>query len=189
MQLKERTEKLLLKASIALLPLWVGVLAVSITLFLVSEFPFPRYSVSAATLFFGAFFWLSALHFKTLYRFYFASVFLLQTGGLLFLHDAGLGFLPLKALWPFFMIFIAVSFVVSGFIRYRRPKPSFIVPSAGFLVLGFVFLLFSSEIISISFISFALFAFPLVFVPVSISVLYWLVRVRVRIAAGAPDAA
>jgi hypothetical protein len=185
-QHKDQYGKILLKASIALLPLCVGVLAVLITLLLVTDIPFPRFSVSLFSVFFGALFWLAALYFKTLYRFYFSSVFLLQTGCLLLLHDAGLGFLPYKALWPFFMIFIAVSFVVSGYIRYRRGKPSYIVPAAGFLVLGVVFLLFSADIITLSFISCVLFVFPLVCVPLGVTGLYWFVRTR--IAAGAPDA-
>lgn len=178
--MKELLKKIIHKAALTLVPISVGVLTVITTLFMLIEHSFPYFAISSIALGFGLFFWFCALNYKVYFRFYFASFYLLQLGVFLLIHNLGFGLLPLKTLWPCFMIFISLSFLASGFIKYHRPRPVFIVLAIAFLFLGFLFLLFSSDIITLSFISFVLFSVPIFVVPVAVLFLSWLFNERSR---------
>lgn len=58
---------------------------------------------------------------------------------------------PLSWYWPLFMVVLGCSNLVSGWMRYRRPRASYLVPSFAFVVLGLFFSLFSFRILRFSF--------------------------------------
>lgn len=176
--MKENGKKLFLKITFFLFPLVVGLVTISITLLMLFDVPFPVYSVIGCSFVFGTSFWFLALHYKTLYRFYFISTFLIQLAGFLSVHEFGLLPYSYKALWPFFMIFISTSFTISGYARFRSFRPSQLALASPFMMLGVLFLLFSTELIQIPFITFALIAIPLFLIPGLLSFVYWLYKIQ-----------
>lgn len=167
-------KKLFLGLSAVFLPISVGFIAVMITLMMVLNrqvFPIvvPIVSLVSALLL-G---WAGILY-KNRIRFNFAACFLLLTGGLLLFLDLGWVTIPLPGIWPFLMLFVGCSFMFSGYLKKKQLHPSYIVPAIAFSGLGFVFLLFSTEIITVSFVSVVLWWFPLLLLPAGISVLIWL---------------
>lgn len=167
-------KRIFLSLSAIFLPVSVGFIAVMVTLMMVLNrqlFPFivPLISLVSSVLLGWA-----GMQYGNRVRFHFAACFLFLTGSLLLLLDLGWITIPLPGIWPFLMLFVGCSFMYSGYLKKRQLHPSYIVPAIAFTGLGFVFLLFSTEIITVSFISVALWWFPLLLLPTGISVLIWL---------------
>lgn len=59
--------------------------------------------------------------------------------------------LRLGKAWPLAMVTGGTAGIIAGFATWRRPKPSFIVPSLCFILLGAIFSLFSFGLIRQSF--------------------------------------
>jgi len=173
---KGLVSQVLLRLSVVVLPSSIGFLAVVITLMtLLNRHLFymvlPLVSIAC-----GLFLAWSGHYFEDRFRFHFSASFLLLSGFLLLLLDLGLFSIPLPSVWPFLMLFVGLSFMISGMIRYRRAHPMFIVPAFFFFALGFLFLLFSTDIIHVSLVSLALWWLPLLLVPTIVSFLLWLFR-------------
>jgi len=83
--------------------------------------------------------------------------------------------LGLSQLWPVFLILAAVSLVCSCIYRFRRARPNYIVPAVVMVVMGIIFLLFSLDIIKMSFVSFMVIAGPflLFFAGIGVVVFYF----------------
>jgi hypothetical protein len=165
---------MILRFSAILLPLSIGFTVVVITLLLLGNFVVPRFILCGISLVSGSFLWYAGSLLNNRLRFFFASTFLLFTGVLLLIIDLNPTFLPLPVIWPLLMLFIAISFIVSGFFHYRRALAMFIVPAVAFSCLGFIFLLFSTKVIPISLTSVALWWFPLFFLPSLTAFIIWL---------------
>ena len=176
MSSKALFKKLILRFSAILLPLSIGFTVVVVTLLLIGDIQVPRFVLCTISLAVGMLLWYAGSILKNRARFFFASSFLLLTGILLLAIDLNPRFFQMPVVWPLLMLFIAISFIVSGFLRFRKAHALYIVPAVAFSSLGFVFLLFSTNIISISLTSVALWWFPLFLLPSLSAFIIWLFR-------------
>lgn len=171
---KARLKKWIIKFSSLLLPVSVGFIVVSLTLVLLGDLQMPRFVLAVSALIPGAILWYAGMLLKNRARFYFAATFLILTGCLLLVLDVYPYSIPLPVIWPLLMLIIALSFISSGFLRYRKVHAIYIVPAVAFSILGFIFLLFTTKVITVSFISVALWWFPLFFLPAASAFVLWL---------------
>ena len=141
-------------------------------------FYFPRFSISVFSLVCGIVLWYAGILLRDRFRFFFTASLLSLSGLLVLLIDLKCIVLTLRGIWPFFMLFIGISFLVAGSLRFRRLHAVYIVPAVAFTVLGFLFLLFSTSLIHISLESMALWWFPLLILPSVVSFFVWLSRKR-----------
>ncbi len=172
--MKERWINLLLRFSVIFIPLVMGFVVVLTTLFMLGDFRFSPFVGSICALVTGVLFWYLGLLIKNRARFFFSSTFLILTGILLLLLDLNVVHLSVRETWPLLMLFIGSAFTVSGYLHYRKPHALYIVPSLVFSTLGFVFLLFSTDIIGVPLRSVVLWWFPLLFIPSLVSLIVWL---------------
>ncbi len=168
--------RLLLRVSVILLPVSIALVAVAVTLLMLTDVTIPRLSISLIALFSAALLWWAGILIQIRTRFFFASVFLFLTGILFFILDFQLLHVPSRAVWPLEMLFIGCAFVVSGFIQYGRFHVIYMAPAIVFSALGFLFLLFSTEVISVSFASVVLWWFPILLIPSLASLFIWIFR-------------
>lgn len=176
MHKKELLKKLVLWFSTILLPVSVGFIVVVVTILLIGDFTVPYLIFYLVSIISGLILWYAGVLLKTRVRFFLASTFLLLTGILLFVIDLHPLYIPLPVIWPLMMLFIALSFMVSGFFCSRKLQAIYIVPAVAFSALGFIFLLFSTKVITISLTSAALWWFPLFLLPSLFAVIIWLFR-------------
>ena len=176
MSAKDVLKKWILRLSSILLPVSLVVTIVLITLSLLSDFRMPRFSVFPFCFLAGSVLWYTGLHLEKRSRFIFAATFLGLTGLLFAGIDFDLIAIPLPVIWPLLSLFVGISFSVSGYLRYGKPRAGYVVPAVAFAGLGFVFFLFSSDIINLSFIPVFLWWFPLILVPTLVSIIIWLFR-------------
>jgi len=173
---KEVLKKWILRLSVVLLPLSTGFTVVAVTLLMLGDLEMIPFTFSVLVLVSGAILFYAAVLLRNHALFFFAATFLLLTGILLVCIDIDVLFVPLRLIWPLLMLFIAFSFMVAGFFRYRRLHAMYVAPSVAFTVLGFLFLLFSTKVINASLTAIALWWFPLFFAAFLISVTIWLFR-------------
>ncbi|MCQ2598027.1 MAG: hypothetical protein MJ181_09290 [Treponema sp.] len=78
-------------------------------------------------------------------------------------------------LWPVFLFICAISLFLSCIYRFKKIRPNYFVPSMVMVFLGIVFLLFSLDIIKMSFASFVFITGPflLFFGGIAVVVLYF----------------
>lgn len=176
MSTKELLKKLILRLSVVLLPVSTGFTVVAVTLLMLGDLEMIPFTFSVLVLVSGAILLYAAFLLKNHALFFFAATFLLFTGILLVCIDLDILFIPLRLIWPLLMLFIAFSFLVAGFFRYRRLHAMYIAPSVAFTALGLIFLLFTTKIINTSLTAIALWWFPLLFAAFFISVVIWLFR-------------
>jgi hypothetical protein len=94
-------------------------------------------------------------------RFLFWGLFLFSTGLLFLLINSGIIPYTIKQLWPVTGLFCGIALLCSGLYRQKRLGVSYLVPSAVLLLLSLLFLLFSMQIIHMSFRKFAITWWPL----------------------------
>lgn len=169
-------KNVVLHVSVILLPLSIGFMAVGITLILLGNLDIPRFFLSIPSIGSGFLLLYAGFCLKNRMRFLFSSSFLLLTGGLFLFRDLGLLYITTSVIWPLLMLFIGISFSVSGAVYYRKLHPVYIAPAFAFAGLGFVFLLFSTSIIRVSIRSLVLWWLPLLLLPSIISFSIWLFR-------------
>ncbi len=169
-------KKWTLRLSVVFLPLSIGFIAVSVTLMTLMDYRPPRFLLPLASVLSGILLWFAGVQVEKRARFFFAATFLLLTGGMFILLDAGLLSIPFPAIWPFLMPFIGISFIVSGYLRYRRVHVVYMAPAVAFSGLGFLFLLFATDVITVSIGSIVLWWFPVLLLPSIISMVIWLVQ-------------
>ena len=58
--------------------------------------------------------------------------------------------LEMRRAWPIVIVIAGISGMAAGYLAWRRPRPSYLVPSLSFLFLGLVFSLFSFHIVDMS---------------------------------------
>lgn len=63
-------------------------------------------------------------------------------------------------LWPVFLSIAGVSLLLSCAYKFRRPRPNYLVPSMAMIGLSVLFLMFSLNVIKISFVSFIVMVGP-----------------------------
>lgn len=63
-------------------------------------------------------------------------------------------------LWPVFLLIAGISLLLACIYKFRRPRPNYIVPSVIMILLGIVFLLFSLDVIKVSFVTFMVIVGP-----------------------------
>ncbi len=90
--------------------------------------------------------------------------------------------LGIKQLWPLVMVFIGLSIVPAGYFRARKAKALYLIPAAGFVILGAFFLLFSLEVLSLSLRAFMYRLWPFFFIAAGIIVLGMYIGNRIRFA-------
>ena len=178
MSSKDFLKKWLLKISAVLLPLSIGFIVISFTLIMEGDLRLPRFLLSDVALICGGLLLCTGILLRNRIRFFFASCFLLLTGVLLFLIDIGLIITPLSIIWPVLMIFLGVSFIMSGYICHHKVKIAFMVPAIAFILLGCIFFLFTTDVIAVSFSTVVLWIGPIVLLPLGILFLVWLFRKR-----------
>ncbi len=78
-------------------------------------------------------------------------------------------------LWPCYIFFASIALFLSCIYKFKKLRPHYIVPSVVMVVLGVVFLLFSLDIIKMSFASFMVVTGPFImfFGGVAVVVLYF----------------
>ena len=106
--------------------------------------------------------WAIRLNKRSSYLF-FASFFLMA-GIFLFLSALGIISLPFSRAWPLLSIFSGLALLPAGWRRYGGFRPSYFVCSCAFVVLGFVFLVFSLRMVPFSFKDFIYAWWPLLLV-------------------------
>ena len=85
---------------------------------------------------------------RSLYLFFAALFF--QTGLFLFLYTQRIIPINLSHAWPLLSIFAGVSLFPAGWHRYGAFKPHYIVPSAAFVILGSILMVFALDLVSFS---------------------------------------
>jgi len=73
-------------------------------------------------------------------------------------------------LWPVFLILAGISLLCACIYRFRKAHVKYIVPSAVMVLLGILFLLFSLDLIKVSFVSFMVYAGPFLLFSAGIAV-------------------
>lgn len=86
----------------------------------------------------------------------FAGTFLLLTGVFLLLRTSALAQVTLQRLWPVFMSIGGLALLAYGISKGRDYRLVLGVPAAAIILLSVVFLLFSLEVVTISFTEFVL---------------------------------
>ncbi len=175
-RMKERWINLVLRFSVVFIPLVMGFVIVSTTLLMLGNYRVPPFAGGMLSLVSGVFLWFCGMIIKNRARFFFSATFLVLTGFLLLLLDLDLFSLTARDTWPLLMLFVGTAFTVSGYLHYRKIHALYFVPSLAFSVLGFVFLLFTTDIISVSLRSVVLWWLPLLFIPSLVSFVVWLVQ-------------
>jgi hypothetical protein len=170
--------RFILRISSVLLPASLGVFIVSLTIAVLGNFLFPRFTISSFAIVCAVFLAYSGIRLRNRLWFYFAACFLFLSGFLFLLMDIGFVLLPLPKIWPFFMLFIGISFMVSGSAYYRTLRPVYIVPSIAFAGLGFFFLLITVDLLPFSVKFLVLWWGPLLAAPGLITLIVWLFRKR-----------
>jgi hypothetical protein len=94
----------------------------------------------------------------------FLASFFIQIGLFLLLSALHLFPLPFSKAWPLLSVFSGLALFPSGWHRYGLFKTNYIVSSIAFVLLGFVFLVFSLDMVSFSFAQFVLNWWPLIIV-------------------------
>ncbi|MBQ0039984.1 MAG: hypothetical protein KBS64_06125 [Treponema sp.] len=76
------------------------------------------------------------------------------------------GILPvsLKQIWPFFVIFFGITFLFSDLFIFGRLRTAILFPSIMLIILGAVFLVFSTDVFQLSFRKFISVSWPIVLV-------------------------
>lgn len=145
---------------------------------MLGDFVLPRFLLSGITFFSGLVFIYAGIVFKNRIRFFFAATFHILAGLLFFIIiDINFLYFSLPMIWPVLMLFIAMSFLLSGFLRWHKMQTVNTVIGLAFSVLGVIFLLFSTKIITISFKSIALWWFPLFSLPyISVFIIWFFKR-------------
>jgi hypothetical protein len=174
--LKSVLKKWTLRVSAILLPLSIGLIVVVITLMMLGDLRLPRFVLSCIAFLCGSVMWYAGILLKNRARFFFAATFLVLTGIMMLILDAGFISVSLPVVWPLFMIFVGIAFLVSGVIRYRKLHAMYLTPALAFLGLGILFLLFSTHLIQLSLIRVVLWAFPIVFLPLAVTLIIWFAR-------------
>jgi len=175
---KEYLTRIILRISAILLPISLVCFMVAFTFGILGIFVFPRFSISVFSLICGIILWYAGVLLRDRFRFFFTATLLSLSGLLFLLIDLGFIELTLRGIWPFFMLFVGISFMVGGSLRFRRLHAVYIVPALAFAALGFVFLLFSTSLIHVSLVSLVLWWFPLLILPSIVSFFVWLSRKR-----------
>ncbi len=178
MSVKDFLTKITLRISVVLLPLSVGFIAVAVTLLMLMNLELPRFTVAIVGLTSGALLWHAGSTMRKRVQFIFTATFLFMTGILFLFIDLGVCPFGFPAVWPLLMLFIGLSFIVSGFVRYHRLSAIFMVPALAFAALGFLFMLFSTHVIPVSFTTVVLWWVPLLLLPGFITFVIWFVRRR-----------
>ncbi len=173
--LKSLLKKIILRVSDILLPVSIGFVAVAVTLLMLGDLRLPKFILPLISFLSAGVLLSAGILLRTHSRFSFAATFLLLTGGLMLFVDLGVVALSLRVLWPVMTLFVGVSFLSSGFMRFRRPRAVFVTPAVVFLFLGIVFLLFSTRQLRFSILSEYVWWYPVVFLPV-IAFVVWYIR-------------
>jgi hypothetical protein len=173
---KNLLKKWIMRVSAVFLPVSIGLIVVAITLLMLGDLHLPRFCLTILSFAFCALLWYSGVNLGNRARFFFAATFLFLTGILTFVIDIGLVTVSFSAVWPFLMMFVGVSFFVSGAIRYRRLHSMYIAPGLAFLGLGILFLLFSFHLIPLSLSTAVLWGFPVFLLPLGVAFIIWFVR-------------
>lgn len=176
--MKERWINLVLRFSVVFIPLVMGFVIVSTTLLMLGNYRVPPFIGGATSLLSGILLWYCGMIIKNRARFFFSATFLVLTGLLLIVLDLDLVLLTARETWPILMLFVGTAFTVSGYLHYRKFHARYIVPSLVFSTLGFVFLLFTTDIIAVSLRSVVLWWFPLLFIPSLVSLVVWIIQKR-----------
>jgi hypothetical protein len=94
---------------------------------------------------------------------FFAAFFLL-VGFFLFLSALKIIPLVFREWWPILSVFSGLALIPAGWHRYGKLRPSYFVPSAVFIILGCILLIFSLDVVTFSFKQFMLNWWPLLLV-------------------------
>ncbi len=178
MSVKDFVTKIILRVSVVLLPLSVGFIAVAVTLLMLMNLELPRFTVAIVGIVSGSLLWFAGFTVLKRVPFFFSATFLFMTGMLFLLIDLGVCPVRFPAVWPLLMLFIGLAFIVSGFVRFHRLSANFMVPALAFAALGFIFMLFSTHLIPVSFTTVVLWWVPLLLLPAIITFVIWLARRR-----------
>lgn len=176
MSTKAFLTRCILLVSVPLLPLSVGFVVVGITLSMLGNVAIPRFVISVPAILSGLLLMSAGLCLKSRMRFHFAATFLILTGTLLFLIDIRTLNIDLPSIWPILMLFLGISFSVSGYLSSRKLLAVYIAPAIAFAGLGFIFLLFTTHVIRLSFTAVVLWWFPILLVPSVLSFIIWVFR-------------
>lgn len=173
MSTKDFLEKCILLVSVPLLPLSVGFVVVGITLIMLGNVSVSHFVISIPAILSGLLLMAAGLCLKNRMRFLFTATFLILTGTLLFLIDVHTVNIDLPAVWPILMLFLGISFTVSGYLSSRKILAVYVAPAIVFAGLGFIFLLFTTRVIRLSFTAVVLWWFPLLLIPSVLSFIVW----------------
>lgn len=95
---------------------------------------------------------------------FFLGLYICLAGALHVLLACGIIPHGMKEWWPFFVVLCGISLFLTGLARHRKIKSTYLFPSIIILVIGLIFLLFSLDIIKISFASFVAAWWPLLLI-------------------------
>jgi hypothetical protein len=136
---------------------------IGLAVFLASAVGRPRAGavLAAVCVILGSLLAFAAVSLHRRSRYLFAASLVIQFGLLILLAALGLVQSPWTRWWPLAAVFSGTSLLPAGWHRFGRPRASFMVPAAGFLLLGGVFLIFSFRVVPQSFKAFFIAWWPL----------------------------
>jgi hypothetical protein len=120
--------------------------------------------ISAAVILAGGLFVYIALAFSHKTLVLYIGLVMTAIGILRFIVGSGSVSCTMKQLWPVIVIFCGIALFPAGFFRYHRIRASYLFPALVLVFLGGFFLLFSLDIITISFTRFVSMWWPLLLV-------------------------
>jgi hypothetical protein len=94
----------------------------------------------------------------------FLATFFLLVGFFLFLSALKIMPFSFTKWWPILSVFAGLALIPSGWHRYGKIRPRYVVPSVAFIILGCVLLIFSLDVVSFSFKQFMLDRWPFLLV-------------------------
>lgn len=125
-----------------------------------NRFPY----ISAAVILAGGLFVYIALAFSHKTLVLYIGLVMTAIGILRFIVGSGSVSCTMKQLWPVIVVFCGIALFPAGFFRYHRIRASYLFPALVLVFLGGFFLLFSLDIITISFTRFFSMWWPLLLV-------------------------
>ncbi len=94
----------------------------------------------------------------------FAGIFLILAGAFLVALNAGVFDSDFRHLWPLFMLFAGVSLFFFGLKKRGAAKIRMVIPSISIILLSLVFLIFSLNLVGMSFRRFVVLWWPAIFI-------------------------
>lgn len=104
--------------------------------------------ISSLLIIVGIAYAILAIKFHRRSRYLFFAALFLETGMFLLLSILNIVHIDFPEAWPLLPIFTGIALFVSGWHRYRAIRPSYIILSTAFIILGAIMMVFALDLLS-----------------------------------------